>query len=91
MTDDCPSERPAARRVFRSPGPFSRVGGSTHGESPDPEELADLTGLRRPEILRLCMQEAIPVYQGRIDKTLFIQSALAAGRDVSDEARAALV
>lgn len=56
-----------------------------------PEELADLTGLRRPEILRLCMEEAIPVYQGRIDKTLFIHSALAAGRNVSDEARAALV
>lgn len=29
------------------------------------------TGLEREEVLRICVVEAIPVYQGRIDKTLF--------------------
>ncbi|MBI2684457.1 MAG: hypothetical protein HYX33_03565 [Actinobacteria bacterium] len=53
-----------------------------------PGEIADLTGLRIHDVIRLCRQEAVPVYQGRIDKTLFVHTMLAAGQDVSEEARA---
>ena len=36
-----------------------------------PEELAKETGIDRQEIIRLCVQEGVPIYQGKIDKTLF--------------------
>jgi hypothetical protein len=43
-----------------------------------PEELAEETGIEREEIIRVCVEESIPIYQGRIDKTLF-QAHVAAG------------
>jgi hypothetical protein len=36
-----------------------------------PEELSKELGLDRQEVIRVCMQESIPIYQGKIDKTLF--------------------
>jgi len=36
-----------------------------------PEELAKEIGIDRQEIIRLCVQEGVPIYQGKIDKTLF--------------------
>jgi hypothetical protein len=36
-----------------------------------PEELAKEHGIDRLEVIRLCIQESIPIYQGKIDKTLF--------------------
>lgn len=36
-----------------------------------PEELSKETGLDRDEIIRLCVEEGVPIYQGKIDKTLF--------------------
>ena len=36
-----------------------------------PEELAKETGIDRQEVIRLCLQEGVPIYQGKIDKTLF--------------------
>ena len=36
-----------------------------------PEELSKETGIERNEVIRLCVQESIPIYQGKIDKTLF--------------------
>jgi hypothetical protein len=36
-----------------------------------PEELSKELGIDRDEVIRLCVQEAIPIYQGKIDKTLF--------------------
>lgn len=50
-----------------------------------PDELSEITGIRTADILRLCMEEAVPVYQGRIDKTLFVHSMIAAGRDLNEE------
>ena len=44
-----------------------------------PEELAEELGIDREEVIRLCMEEAIPIYQGKIDKTLF-QAHLEASR-----------
>ena len=42
-----------------------------------PEELSKEIGLDRQEVIRVCMQEGVPIYQGKIDKTLF-QAQLAA-------------
>ncbi len=36
-----------------------------------PEELSDELGLEREEIIRVCVEEGVPIYQGKIDKTLF--------------------
>jgi hypothetical protein len=36
-----------------------------------PEELSKELGIDRQEVIRVCMQEAIPIYHGKIDKTLF--------------------
>ena len=36
-----------------------------------PEELSKELGIDRQEVIRVCMQESIPIYQGKIDKTLF--------------------
>ena len=36
-----------------------------------PEELSKELGIDRDEIIRICVEEAIPIYNGKIDKTLF--------------------
>jgi hypothetical protein len=36
-----------------------------------PEELAKETGLTREDVIRICVEEGVPIYQGKIDKTLF--------------------
>jgi hypothetical protein len=36
-----------------------------------PEELSKELGMDRDEVIRVCIEEAIPIYQGKIDKTLF--------------------
>jgi hypothetical protein len=36
-----------------------------------PDELSRETGIDRQEVIRLCLQEGVPIYQGKIDKTLF--------------------
>ncbi len=36
-----------------------------------PEELSKELGIDRQEVIRVCVEEAIPIYQGKIDKTLF--------------------
>ena len=36
-----------------------------------PEELSKELNIDREEIIRVCLQEGVPIYQGRIDKTLF--------------------
>jgi len=36
-----------------------------------PEELSKELKIDRTEIIRVCMQEGVPIYQGKIDKTLF--------------------
>jgi hypothetical protein len=39
-----------------------------------PTELARETGMERREVIWKCTQLGVPIYQGRIDKTLFIAS-----------------
>jgi hypothetical protein len=36
-----------------------------------PEELSEELKIDRQEVIRLCMQEGVPIYQGKIDKHLF--------------------
>ena len=36
-----------------------------------PDELAKETGIDREEVIRICIAEGVPIYQGKIDKTLF--------------------
>ena len=36
-----------------------------------PEELSREFGIDRAEVIRICVEEYVPVYHGRIDKTLF--------------------
>lgn len=39
-----------------------------------PTELADITGMKRREVISKCMQLGVPIFQGKIDKTLFLAS-----------------
>ncbi len=36
-----------------------------------PEELSKELGMDRQEVIRLCIEEGVPIYQGKIDKHLF--------------------
>jgi len=36
-----------------------------------PEELSKELGIDREEVIRVCVEESVPIYQGKIDKTLF--------------------
>ena len=36
-----------------------------------PEELSKEVGIDREEVIRICLEEHVPIYHGKIDKTLF--------------------
>ena len=36
-----------------------------------PEELSKELGRGRQEVIRVCLEEGVPIYQGKIDKHLF--------------------
>ncbi len=36
-----------------------------------PEELSKELGIEREEVFKVCREEGVPIYQGKIDKTLF--------------------
>ena len=36
-----------------------------------PEELSKELGIDRQEVIRVCIEEGVPIYQGKIDKSLF--------------------
>ena len=36
-----------------------------------PEELSQELGIERQEVIRVCVEEGVPIYHGKIDKTLF--------------------
>ncbi len=46
-----------------------------------PEELSKELGIDRTEVIRFCYDEGVPIYQGKIDKTLF-----QAQREVTNDA-----
>ena len=39
-----------------------------------PTELAREAGMQRREVIEKCMELGVPIFQGRIDKTLFMAS-----------------
>jgi len=39
-----------------------------------PTELAREIGLERRDVIAKCMELGVPIFQGRIDKTLFVAS-----------------
>ena len=45
-----------------------------------PTELAREAGLERREVISKCMEMGVPIFQGRIDKTLFLSSLKHIGR-----------
>jgi hypothetical protein len=44
-----------------------------------PDELAKEMGMDRDEVIRICVEEGVPIYHGKIDKTLFQASLEAVG------------
>ena len=40
-----------------------------------PTELAREAGLERREVIEKCMEMGVPIFQGRIDKTLFLATS----------------
>lgn len=55
-----------------------------------PEELSEALGMNRTDVVRICIEEAVPIYNGRVDKSLFIQSLAASGRSVPAAAESLL-
>ena len=55
-----------------------------------PDELADAIGMNKDRLVRFCMQESIPIYHGRVDKTLVITSLLSSGHRFPEDAEEAL-
>jgi hypothetical protein len=36
-----------------------------------PDELSEELGIDRQDVIKVCIEEGVPIYQGKIDKTLF--------------------
>ena len=51
-----------------------------------PEELSKELGMDRDSIVKLCIEEGVPIYHGKIDKTLF-QAQLAAVGGATSQSR----
>ena len=62
---DLARERKCASGLFRT-----RKGASMANHL-TPEELSKELGIDRQEVIRVCVEEGVPIYQGKIDKTLF--------------------
>jgi hypothetical protein len=59
-------------RLSRDGGLFcTRLKGASVANHLTPEELSKELGIDRTEVIRLCVQESVPIYQGKIDKMLF--------------------
>ena len=44
-----------------------------------PDELAKEMGIERDDVIRICVEEGVPINHGKIDKTLFQASLEAVG------------
>ena len=47
-----------------------------------PTELADEVNMKRREVISKCMEWGVPIFNGRIDKTLFVSNL----RKITDKA-----
>jgi hypothetical protein len=48
-----------------------------------PTELARESGMERREVIEKCMELGVPIFQGRIDKTLFLANLSEHGAPVT--------
>jgi hypothetical protein len=53
-----------------------------------PTEMARECGLERRDVIAKCMEMGVPIFQGRIDKTLFLASLEDVGAPAAREAQA---
>jgi hypothetical protein len=53
-----------------------------------PTELAREAGMERREVIEKCMELGVPIFQGRIDKTLFLANISEQGASVRQVATA---
>lgn len=51
-----------------------------------PTELAKEAGLHRRQVITKCLELGVPIFDGRIDKTLFLSSLQAAEREHGHQA-----
>lgn len=49
-----------------------------------PTELAKESGLHRRQVITKCLELGVPIFDGRIDKTLFLSSLEAAQREARE-------
>ena len=71
----------ARQRVARGGFFRSREGAQPMPNHLTPEELSKELGLDRQEVIRVCVEEGVPIYQGKIDKYLFQTQLQAIGAD----------
>ena len=55
-----------------------------------PTELAREAGLDRRDVIETCVELGVPIFQGRIDKTLFMASLVQTGGASAPTQRAAV-
>jgi hypothetical protein len=67
---------------------FSLPEGGSMANHLTPEELAKEMGMDRDEVIRICIEEGVPIYHGKIDKTLFQASLEAVGASAGTSASA---
>ncbi len=53
-----------------------------------PTELAKESGLHRRQVITKCLELGVPIFDGKIDKTLFLSSLKAAQREETHAVRA---
>jgi hypothetical protein len=81
---------PSHEANVREPDDANRAGGlfccptASNEEAPmpnhlTPEELAKEMRMDRDEVIRICLAEGVPIYNGKVDKTLFAASLEAVG------------
>jgi hypothetical protein len=56
------------------PADNSRRGESYVANHLTPTELADEVDMKRREVISKCMEMGVPIFNGRIDKTLFVSN-----------------
>ncbi len=56
-----------------------------------PPQLAEQLSLEPRQVVKLCHRHGVPIYQGRIDKTLFVRSVQAGGKRLPPDAVGAIM
>ena len=69
-TRDRARARPLASAGFFR-GRLTKQKGDQVANHLTPEELSKELGIDRQEVIRVCLEESIPIYNGKIDKSLF--------------------